>query len=88
MSWSYHKTGRSETVRRDAAERLAETAKHCAHIPAEAAAVRAFASAVDAACEAAPEQAFLVSGSGSAWVEGGKVRGMNFTAKIELIDLT
>lgn len=88
MSWSYYKTGGAAVVRKDAAEKLESAAKSCEHIPAEAAGVRAFAQAVDAACSQAEGQALRVEGSGSAWQELNKLKSYTFTVKIEVIDLT
>lgn len=88
MSWSYYKAGRAETVREDAKVHLEQCALSCKHVPSEAAACRSFAASVDAACEAAVGHAVKVEGAGSAYTDGGNLRGFNFSGKIELIDLS
>ncbi len=87
MSWSYYKKGRSEVVRKDAAERLAKIASGLS-INSEAAIVSSFAASIDAICEQAAGQAVVVEATGSAWLENGVLRSHSFSAKIDVVDLT
>jgi hypothetical protein len=87
MSWSFSANGRAEKVRKVASHELTKVAMHCSNIPSEALAVTAFRDTVMNACDYAEGQAMKVAGSGSAWVEGEKLRSFSFDVRIEVIDL-
>jgi hypothetical protein len=87
MSWSYSAQGRAEKVRDDADKQLTKTAQYYSHIPSEALSVASFRDMVMNACDWAGGQAIKVAGSGSAWLEDGKLRSFTFTGSIEVIDL-
>lgn len=87
MSWSMSCSGKTETVRESAAKMLENCANGCKSVPVEEAAVRAFATTVDAVCEASPGQAIKVEGNGYAWLVDGKFKQFVFVANIEVIDL-
>jgi hypothetical protein len=87
MSWSFGASGRAEKVREIAAKNLEGSANACASVPVEAEAVRAFAKTVDEVCAAAEGQCVRISGNGHGWLEGGKLKGFNFVANIEVINM-
>lgn len=87
MSWSFSRTGRAETVRKEAAKQLEQAAKACERIPAEVESILAFAATLDAVCANAHGQAVRAEAGGSAWLDG-RLRSFQFTAKIDVIDLT
>lgn len=88
MSWSYYDTGLAHVVKERSIKRLEQAAVSCNQISSEVKAINAFRDAIEAACDQAKGQAIRAEGSGSAWLENGKLKSYSFSAKIEVFDLS
>jgi hypothetical protein len=43
------------------------------------------AEIVQASCAAAPDQGFVINAGGSQWSDGGTIRGLNLSVRIDLV---
>lgn len=87
MSWSFYMSGSAKAVRETASKQLAVCAENCKAIPAEAKSIEGLAAAIDQVCANAEGQGIKIDACGSAWSENGKLRGFQFHAEVELIDM-
>lgn len=88
MSWGYSIVGPASLVKKHASEHLARSAEQCVAIESEVASIAAFAATIKAVCDQAEGQCVKVNGSGSAWLENGKLKSFQFNAKIEVFDMS
>lgn len=83
MSWSVSAMGKGSAVAAKVKEELSRY--KCAE-PEETIKEK-ISEAIQAACNGAPNQGFNVSANGSQYSDGGVVKGMNFSAKVDLVQL-